>query len=179
VPDGAPVLALGPTANWLGKQWPAANFSELARRLTDAGGALSGARVAIFGAPNERATAGELIEDLPSSRVIDLVGTEDLLTVAACLQRANLFVGNDSGLMHMAAAVGTRTVGLFGPSREEHYAPWGVQCAVVRTPESYDDLIGAPGYDHRTTGSLMGSLSVEAALAAAVGLIQRESAAIS
>jgi ADP-heptose:LPS heptosyltransferase len=60
--------------------------------------------------------------------------------VGACLRRCMLFVGNDSGLMHMAAAVGIPTLGLFGPSRDEHYAPWGPAAAVVRTPEPYEVL---------------------------------------
>ena len=73
--------------------------------------------------------------------------------------------------MHMAAAAGIPTLGLFGPSRAEHYAPWGDNCAFVRTEESYDDLVGAPGYDHRTTGTLMDGLSVEAVEWAATQLL--------
>ena len=73
--------------------------------------------------------------------------------------------------MHMAAAAGIPTLGLFGPSRADHYAPWGDKCAFVRTEESYDDLVGAPGYDHRTTGTLMDGLSVEAVEWAATQLL--------
>ena len=81
------------------------------------------------------------------------------------LARAALFVGNDSGLMHMAAAAGAPTVGVFGPSRAEHYAPWGPRAEAVRTPEPYEALF-PPGYDRRTTGSLMTSLAVAPVLAA-------------
>ena len=84
-----------------------------------------------------------------------------------------MFIGNDSGLMHMAAASGVPTLGLFGPSRVEHYAPWGPNTAWVRTVESYDELIGAPGYDHRTTGTLMDGLSIDAAEQAAIELWRR------
>ena len=62
--------------------------------------------------------------------------------------------------MHIAAAVGAPTLGLFGPSREAHYAPWGPRAAAVRTAASYDELVGAPGYDHRTADTLMDTLTV-------------------
>ena len=71
--------------------------------------------------------------------------------------------------MHMAAAAGTPTLGLFGPSRDEIYAPWGAHTAVVRTAIAYDDLFPRD-YDHRTTGSLMGSLTVDDAETAARSL---------
>ena len=162
LPDG-PVLALGPTANWRGKQWPGENFAELARRLTASDGILPGAAVIILGAASERAAAAAAIDSLPAAQVHDLVGKLDLLTAAALLARCDFYIGNDSGLMHIAAASGVPTLGLFGPSREAHYAPWGAQCAVVRTGLDYDELVGGSGYDHRTTGTLMESLTVEMA----------------
>jgi ADP-heptose:LPS heptosyltransferase len=114
-----------------------------------------------------------VISRIPVERLIDTVGKIDLLTVAACLERCRFFVGNDSGLMHLAAAVGVPTLGLFGPSREEHYAPWGPLGASVRTEESFEDLTGAPGYDHRTTGTLMDGLSIDRAEEAARALWRR------
>ncbi len=63
--------------------------------------------------------------------------------------------------MHLAAAAGAPTLGLFGPSRHEHYAPWGEGCAYVRTPESYEQLVEVPGFDHRSQHSLMTGLTVE------------------
>jgi heptosyltransferase-3 len=167
VPQGGPVLAIGPAANWPGKQWPAERFAELAARLTGPGGPLPGARVAILAAAHEREQAAPLVAALPPERRLDLVGRTDLLTAAAVLRRAALFIGNDTGIMHMAAATGTPTLGLFGPSRAEHYAPWGPRCAVVRTTKSYAEIVATPGYDHRRPVSHMESLSVDAAEAAA------------
>ncbi len=69
--------------------------------------------------------------------MIDLVGKVDLLTAYACLKRARLFVGNDSGLMHLAAAAGAPTLGLFGPSDERLYAPWGPRARVLRGPRDF------------------------------------------
>lgn len=173
VPDGTPVLALGPTANWRGKTWRAERFATLGRRLVGTGGPLAGGRIAVFGAAGERAQAEPVIAALGGERVIDLVGRVDLLTAYACLKRATLYIGNDSGLMHIAAAAGTPTVGLFGPSKDELYAPWGPIAAVVRTPQSYEELIGIPGYDHRTTDTMMDDLRVETVESAVTALMAR------
>lgn len=170
VPAGAPVLALGPTANWPRKAWPAEYFAELAARLAGPGGIIPGGRVAVLGGPGEREMAMPLIRALPAERCIDLVGRVDLLTAYAVLRRCALFVGNDSGLMHIAAASGIPTLGLFGPSKERLYAPWGGNTAVVRTPESYDELLARPGYSRFDTGSLMKSLTVDAVEQAARAL---------
>lgn len=173
MPDGQEVLAVAPTANWPGKQWRAERFAELAHRLTAPMGQMPGAAIAVLGAPAERAAAEPMLAALEGRAVIDLVGKLDLLTAAAVLRRARFFVGNDSALMHMAAATGVPTLGLFGPSREAHYAPWGPRCAVQRTALSYEQLTGAPDYDHRRTDSLMDSLSVDMAEQAARDLWAR------
>lgn len=174
IPAG-PVLALGPTANWRGKTWRPERFAALIGRLTGPGGLLAGAPIAVFGAPSEREAALPVLDVIPAVRRIDLVGRTDLLTAHACLKRCAMYIGNDSGLMHIAAAAGIPTLGLFGPSRDENYAPWGERCAVVRTAIAYDDLF-PPGYDHRTTDTLMDSLSVDAVVAAAEDLWRRHGA---
>jgi ADP-heptose:LPS heptosyltransferase len=176
LPPGPPVLAIGPAANWRGKEWPAGGFAALAARLTAAGGPLPGARVAVMAAAHERAQAAAVLAAIPPDRLVDLVGRTDLLAAAAVLRRAALFVGNDTGLMHLAAAAGAPTLGLFGPSPAEQYAPWGPRAAFVQTDVPRAALFG-PGFDHRTTGSLMESLSVEKVEAAACRLLQRAEAA--
>jgi ADP-heptose:LPS heptosyltransferase len=177
IPFGGPVLAIGPAANWRGKQWRAARFAELAQRLTAAGGALPGARVAVFAAGHERGQAEPLLGAIPARRRIDLVGGVDLLTAAAVLRRCALFIGNDTGLMHIAAASGVPTLGLFGPSPIAQYAPWGCRTAVVRTVQAPETMF-PPGFDHRKTDTLMDSLSVEAAEAAARELWHRAGSAV-
>lgn len=172
LPDGAPILAIGPTANWPGKEWRPDRFAALALRLTAADGPFPAGRMAVVADGSERDRALPVLAALPSERRIDLVG-HDLLEAAACLERVALFVGNDTGLMHISAAVGAPTLGLFGPSDERRYAPWGRYGGFVRTPESHAALTGAPGFDHRTTGTLMDGLTVEAAEAAARGLLHR------
>jgi heptosyltransferase-3 len=169
VPSGPPVLAIGPAANWPGKEWRAERFAELAGRLTAHSGPLPGGRVAVLAASHERARAEPLLAAIPAERRIDLVGRLDLLTAAAVLRRCAMFIGNDTGLMHIAAASGAPTLGLFGPSPVVQYAPWGRRTAWVRSVEPPEAMFG-PGFDHRTTRTLMDGLSVDAADEAACRL---------
>lgn len=163
--DDRPILAIGPTANWGGKQWPAERFADTVRRLTAPGGILPGARLAVFGAPHEREAALPVLA--ATDDPLDLIGGADLLNVFALLKRCAFFLGNDSGLMHMAAAAGIPTLGLFGPSAEWRYRPWGERTAVVRTRESLEELTTAPDYDYRSHRSLMLSLGVDEVVSAA------------
>jgi ADP-heptose:LPS heptosyltransferase len=171
VPPGGPVLAIGPAANWRGKEWRAERFAALAQRLTDRNGIWPNARVAVVAAAHERAQAEPVLAAIPPSRRIDLVGL-DLRTAAAALARCTLFVGNDTGIMHVAAASGIPTLGLFGPSLASHYGPWGKLAAVASTAVPAEEIFRT-GFDYRTTGTLMDSLSVEAAEAAARRLVER------
>jgi heptosyltransferase-3 len=157
LPDGPVWIGLGPTANWGGKVWPAAHFVALFRALATR---LPGAVPVVFAGPGEpeRSMATPVLEAL--SGAIDLRGRLLLPEVAACLARCALFVGNDSGLMHLAAAAGAPTLGLFGPSRADEYAPVGRCTAVVAAP-------GEPG------SAPIAGLEVGAVLQAALWLIDR------
>ena len=131
LPEGRPWLVLGPTANWHRKVWPAERFAELALRLTAPDGALPGAGIVILGGPGdqERSMATPVLTALPQA--LDLVGKLDLPEVAAVLARAAIFIGNDSGLMHLAAAAGAPTLGLFGPTPSDEYGPAGPKAQAV------------------------------------------------
>lgn len=169
IPDGLPVLAIGPTTNWRAKTWRAENFVALMARLTSPQGILPLARVAVFGSADERDQAQPVLDALTPERGIDLVGSVDLLTAYACLERCRFYVGNDSALMHIAATAGIPTLGLFGPTQETLYGPWSWNAAVVRTSIPFDQIFPAQ-FDHRAAGSLMDSLSVDAAEEAALRL---------
>jgi ADP-heptose:LPS heptosyltransferase len=151
LPQAAPLIGLGPTANWPGKTWAPERFAALFHALA---ADLPGARPVVFGGPGpaERALAQKAIDALPGA--IDLVGALSLPEAAACLARCTLFAGNDSGLMHLAAAAGAPTLGLFGPTPPSEYAPSGARTGFV------------------AAGS-MGALSVEAAIEGARALIAR------
>jgi ADP-heptose:LPS heptosyltransferase len=135
-----PILALAPAANWVGKTWPAERFAALARTMIASGQPFEQGRVLVLGGPDDRAAAHVVRAAVPPDRCIDLTGQVDPLTAHACLKRARLFVGNDSGLMHLAAAAGAPTVGLFGPSDDRLYAPWGRHTRVVRGPRGVEAL---------------------------------------
>lgn len=171
IPEGLPVLALAPLANWGGKVWPIDRFRALIEELTAEGGPLPGARVAVLSAPAERDASLAALAGVPDERRIDLAGRTDLLTAYACLARAAIFVGNDSALMHLASAAGVPTVGLFGPSREDWYGPWGARTAAVRTDRSFDEIVAAPGYDPRSQDSRMTDLPVDRVVRAAASLL--------
>jgi ADP-heptose:LPS heptosyltransferase len=150
------VIGLGPTANWAGKVWPAERFAALFRRLSET--RLPGAVVAVFGGPGpaEHALAAPLLAALPDA--IDLCGRLTLAEAAACLQRCALYVGNDSGLMHLAAAAGTPTIGLCGATldRAAEMAPAGRHAAWA--------LADSPS---------MAALEVDVALAACLTLLDQ------
>ncbi len=158
--DGV-VLGVGPSANWAGKTWPAERFIDVIDWLTSQGGLMAGAQIAVFAAPGEEEVAYSVLNTVPADRQIDVIAKTDPGTAAACLSLCDFYLGNDSGLMHCAAAVGVPTVGVFGPSYPHLYAPWGRQCAYVSTPESFDELIDYDGYSSSTCGCLMGSLTVD------------------
>jgi heptosyltransferase-3 len=126
LPVGRPIIALGPTANWAPKIWPADRFATMFHRLAG-----PDTVPVVLGGPGtpEREMAAPLLAALPEA--IDLVGRLTLPEVVACLQRARLFVGNDSGLMHLSAAAGTPTIGLFGPTDAATYAPTGRMAVAV------------------------------------------------
>lgn len=163
IPPGAPVLGVGPTANWIGKTWPIENFIELVRRVTQSGDVFHNWRVAVFAAPGEEHDAKALLAQIQPHLAIDVIARGNPGEAAATLARCDFYIGNDSGLMHAAAAAGIPTLGLFGASYPEIYAPYGRQAHYIRTPESFDELTNFPGYSPSTLDhSLMTSLNVEA-----------------
>ncbi len=163
-PEGRPFIALGPSANWAGKVWPADRFVTLFRALTAPDGPLPGARAVVLGGPGaqEAAMVAPVLEALPDA--VNLAGRLELYEAAAVLSRCALFVGNDSGLMHLSAATGAPTLGLFGPTPASEYAPMGRAARAVLAR-------GTPGE------TPMEDLPVEDALDAARGLLTREAVA--
>jgi ADP-heptose:LPS heptosyltransferase len=136
-----PILAVGPASNWVGKIWPIERFAQTAQQLLGPQGALAGGRLLILGGPGDQRMVEELRMASARGRYVDLTGKVDLLTAYAVLKRADLFIGNDSGLMHIAAAAGVPTIGLFGPSDERRYAPWGSLTKAVRGPRTFEQFL--------------------------------------
>ena len=171
----APILALAPSANWVGKTWPIERFAQTAIQLLGDEGPLAGARLMVLGGPEDAQATQSLRNVVPKSRFIDLVGKVDLLTAYACLKRARLFIGNDSGLMHLAAAAGAPTIGLFGPSDETLYGPWGADTRVVRGPRDFATIAAVdPGFQQALCHMM--DLPVDTVVATARDLLAKTTA---
>ena len=114
-------LALGPGARWAPKCWPATAFRELADRLQTRFDA-----VVLLGSTAD-ADSCQQVADGMALPCMTLAGKTSLLQAAAVLQQVTLFIGNDSGLGHMAAACNTPTLTVFGPGDPARYHPWHPQ----------------------------------------------------
>ena len=115
-----PWLALNVSARWPTKRWPLSSFAAVAEELTKAG---YGPIVAM-GSAEDRAAVHSL-QAMTSCTIVDLAGAVPLGCLPACLSRATALVTNDSGPMHVAAAVGTPVVALFGPTSAARTGPYG------------------------------------------------------
>jgi heptosyltransferase-2 len=122
-PDGRSVVALAPGAVGPSKRWPTAYYAELAQRL-----AADGTWIWIIGGPDEKPLAAEIARS--GRDICDLSGS-DLRNAILALATANTVVSNDSGLLHVAAALGTPAVGIFGPTSPWHWAPLNPIAAVI------------------------------------------------
>jgi heptosyltransferase-3 len=133
------VLAIAPGANWPAKIWPPERFRELADRAADL---LDGC--VLLGNAEDRPLCAELAAGLKLPH-LNLCGKTSLLEAGAVLERCAAFVGNDSGLGHLAAAAGTRTLTVFGPGDPERYHPWGPQSLwVASTDQQMASLASEP-----------------------------------
>ena len=110
------------------KQWPESRFGEVAASLVNH----RATAVVLTGTPADRAQIEIVRAALPPDRVLDLSDNADLLTAAAVIEQLDLFVTGDTGPMHLANAVGTPIVAVFGPSDPRRYAPRGLRDTVVR-----------------------------------------------
>ena len=110
------------------KQWPPERFADVASRLAHE----RGATMVLTGSNADRPLINVVRARLGSVPVADVSGEIDLLTLAAVLERLDVFVTGDTGPMHLAAAVGTPVVAVFGPSDPARYAPRGDRHRIVR-----------------------------------------------
>ena len=154
-----PFLVVGPTANWPAKVWSSINFAALIRKIIEYKELKSG-KIILVGGPGEEKIGEELVNKIKDLDPINLIG-KPILPTAAIFSLSRIFIGNDSGLMHLCAATGIPTLGLFGPTDDKLYSPTGKNAMYVRTPESPKELMSVPGFDHKTSLSLMDTLTVE------------------
>lgn len=121
VRSGTSWAAMNVSARWPTKRWPAAAFAEVADRLQQEGYG----EVVMIGGPDERADIAA-VSGMMKTPAIDLAGAMAVGLLPALLSKASLLITNDSGPMHVAAAVGTPVVALFGPTSAVRTGPYGV-----------------------------------------------------
>jgi heptosyltransferase-1 len=119
-------VLLNPGAGWGAKQWPAERYGEVAQQLAE-----DGVKSLINFGPGE--------EDL--ARAVEVGGaaepiTRSLTQLIALTRRASLFIGGDTGPMHLAAALGIPVVGIFGPTNPARNGPFGTRSIILRSPSS-------------------------------------------
>jgi heptosyltransferase-1 len=145
---GAPFAILTPGAGWAAKQWPAERYGELARRL-----AQRGLRSVVNYGPGEAALAEQVVA---SSQEAAVALCSSISELVALTRRAALFVGGDTGPMHLAALLGTKTLALFGPTDPLRNGPYWPGTRTLR------DAASVTNYSHRSTEDAgLRSLSVE------------------
>ena len=169
-PDGRPLVVLHPGATDPRRRWPVASFAAVGRRL-----ASRGARLAVVGVPAERDLTGQLAAALPGAA--ELCGRLSPGGLAGLLERACLVLGNDSGPVHLAGAVGTATVAVFwcgnlvnvaplARARRRVCASWRLACPLCGA----DSIRG--GCDHHA--SFVADVGVDEVAAEALDLFDQE-----
>ena len=113
--------------------------------------------IVFFGSSRDIQDTRKIINYVKTKNVINFCGKLNLLEVCAYLKKCKIFIGNDSGLMHIASTTGIPTIGLFGPSLESRYGPRGKNAHFVRTKKSYYELTGNKDFNWNTKKNLMNS----------------------
>jgi len=165
-------IALAPGAGWPVRIWPVENFLELARRIR-----VAGMRTVVVGGP-DAVPMGRLMASLGDA-VIDLSGVTTLRQTAAVLSRCRLFVGNDTGPMHLAAAVGLPVVEVSsfprtGPrdhvNSPHRFGPWGVPAVVLQPDRPLPPCVDGC---QASTAHCISQVEVDEVYAAVLGLLDR------
>ena len=170
---------LNPNAGELNfeRRWPQPSFGELARRLARE----DRLRVVLVGSAGERAYTQRVVEaarDLGLEDALNLAGDLSTAELSSLLSRCAVFVSNDSGPMHLAAALGTPTVGLFGPETPLMYGPLGSRVRALYRPPICSPCINV--HDNKVASCIWGfpqclvSIAVEEVHAAAQGFLRGE-----
>ena len=133
--DGRPYAVIHPGALMTTKRWDPHRFAAVARTLQQ-----QGLNIVLTSGPGEQAVVAEVAQEVsPTTMILGLTIAE----LAELIRNARLYVGNDSGPMHLAAAVGTPTIAVWGSSDSRRWRPWSVEHRVVQNPFECNPC---PGY---------------------------------
>jgi heptosyltransferase-3 len=153
---GNPLVALHPGAGSKVKRWPLTRFASLARHLARS----EGKKLLIVDGPAELGLARQVDRELGEVELI-LGESLPLGMLASVLSQAELFIGNDSGIAHLAAGLGIPAIVLFGPTLPQHWAPLGPDVRILRNPQK---CTGCNSNSNAHT--CLGNITVEAVIQA-------------
>ena len=139
------LIAFAPGAAWSFRRWPSERFIELGRWLQE----IYNAHILIMAGKDECDLALQIEQGLQGNKTINLAGKTTLREMASILKQCKLFIGNDSGPLHIAAAAGIPVVGFYGPGEYQRFKPWGIDYDVLRlglfcSPCSQNCIFGEP-----------------------------------
>ena len=153
-------IAIGASANWPAKVWPSKKFVRLIKMILKEKKFGKKKSIVFFGYSKDKKNTKKIIKHLKKNKIKNFCGKLNLIEVAAHIKKCRIFIGNDSGLMHIASSTGIPTLGLFGPSLETRYSPKGNNAYYIRTKKTFNQLTGSKNFDWNTKKNLMNSLSV-------------------
>ncbi len=125
----SPRLAVNVGARWLTKRWPPGHFAEVARRAARE----RGAGLVLVGSPEDRPLVDELKAGLGAGDALDLCGLTSLPRLAAIASKVDVFLSNDTGPLHLAAATGSKVLGVYTCTSPERTGPYGPAARSVRS----------------------------------------------
>jgi ADP-heptose:LPS heptosyltransferase len=159
---------LNPGAGWPSKIWPAERFALVARELARSHGIRS---VVVWGGDAERAAAERIVAEAGGSAI--LAPRTSLQDLGELARLARLFISSDTGPLHLAAAVGTPCVGIFGPVPASRNGPYGMQHRAVEPAAEF-----RPDWEQRKVDTVaMNAIDVDSVIRVAGSLLARSAAA--
>lgn len=158
-----PFIVIQPTSRWVFKCWEDEKVAQLIDTL-----AADGHTIVLTAAPDrqEQAMIANILSLCHSQKVVSLAGQLSLPQLAALIDAAQLFIGVDSAPMHMAAALNTSCLALFGPTKLHHWRPWGDNNQVIWAGD-YAPLPSPDDIDTKTEQRYLSAIPVEDVVAAA------------
>jgi len=164
----SPPAMLNPGAGWQSKIWPAERFALVARELARSHGIRS---VVVWGGDAERAAAERIVAEAGGSAI--LAPRTSLQDLGELARLARLFISSDTGPLHLAAAVGTPCVGIFGPVPASRNGPYGMQHRAVEPAAEF-----RPDWEQRKVDTVaMNAIDVDSVIRVAGSLLARSAAA--
>ncbi|MBI5810282.1 MAG: glycosyltransferase family 9 protein [Deltaproteobacteria bacterium] len=153
--DGLPLVVIHPGAKWYGRRWIPERYAEIGDRLIEE----YRANVILSGAPGDAGLVRH-IADMMRHKAVITAGRTSLRQFLALLEESDLFIGVDSGPMHMAAAMGTRVIVMFGPALPEAVGPYGSGHTVVTRQREFPCSPCAQTKCKLTEGGCMKAITV-------------------